>query len=144
MTVLNPERLALVTTALRSGEFPQGRCRLRNNNEPQTDPPSGWCCLGVICEVYRRETGRGEWRLTHNGKYYEFWLDGDAYSDYLPIPVWEWLGGSEADSRAPKRNVNPLLRSRMFGEAGASTASGWNDQGALFAEIATAFEEVYA
>ena len=31
------------TTALRSGEYKQGRCKLRSDD--------GYCCLGVLCKI---------------------------------------------------------------------------------------------
>lgn len=49
-------------TALESGEFTQGRGKLRmskNDGEPRGIIKH--CCLGVGCEVFRRETGRGVW-----------------------------------------------------------------------------------
>lgn len=41
-------------SALRSGEYPQTRYTLRNEN--------GFCCLGVLCDVYRIDTGNLEWK----------------------------------------------------------------------------------
>jgi hypothetical protein len=39
--------------ALRSGEYAQARHKLRTKD--------GYCCLGVLCDVYRKETGLLEW-----------------------------------------------------------------------------------
>jgi len=39
--------------ALRSGEYKQGTSALLMNNKH--------CCLGVLCEVYKKETGDGQW-----------------------------------------------------------------------------------
>lgn len=64
--------------ALRSGEFPQGRRRLKSVS-------GGLCCLGVACEVAARE-GVGNWvDLT-------FWADSDHNASVPPTPVLEWLG----------------------------------------------------
>ena len=38
-----------VLVALRSGEYEQTRSTLQDSN--------GYCCLGVMCDVYERETG---------------------------------------------------------------------------------------
>lgn len=45
-------RLALID-ALRSGEYQQGRYQLRSGDR--------FCCQGVGCEVFRRNTGQGVW-----------------------------------------------------------------------------------
>lgn len=41
-------------TALTSGEYEQGAGHLRT-------PDNKYCCLGVLTELYRKETGKGEW-----------------------------------------------------------------------------------
>jgi hypothetical protein len=43
------ENMKKVLVALRSGEFTQTRNTLQNSR--------GHCCLGVMCEVYEKETG---------------------------------------------------------------------------------------
>ena len=42
---------------LRSGKFPQTTTVLRNGN--------GYCCLGVLCDLYSRETGV-EWAVPND------------------------------------------------------------------------------
>ncbi len=74
--------------ALRSGEYKQGKGVLRGSD--MTKPT--YCCLGVLCDVYKRHTGRGKWKtdqvLTSNGSYtlgyIPFELQGSAQSSYLP------------------------------------------------------------
>ena len=39
--------------ALRSGEYAQAKGALRAYNS--------YCCLGVACDLYAKETGQGEW-----------------------------------------------------------------------------------
>lgn len=99
--------------ALRSGEFEQARCVLREKDR--------FCCLGVACELYRRETGQGEWDD-------ESHFLGDAHT--LPYTVRDWLG----------------LRSEVGGYS-AVTPSGeknladdHNDKGETFAQIADLIE----
>jgi len=41
-------------TALNSGEYKQGRNTLK-------DKLNRFCCLGVLCDLYIKETGDGEW-----------------------------------------------------------------------------------
>lgn len=73
--------------ALRSGQFMQTRCQLTDG--------VGYCCLGVACEVYRRETGRGTWQKNDHGSKTKFRLDytaaGVSTID-LPQEVANWLG----------------------------------------------------
>lgn len=52
---MNPEIKAKWIAALRSGEFTQGSGALRRADTDR------FCCLGVLCELYRRDTGQGEW-----------------------------------------------------------------------------------
>lgn len=54
---MNPEVKALWCDALESGEFEQVRGKLRS----PVVCGYGYCCLGVLSEVYRRHTGNGEW-----------------------------------------------------------------------------------
>ena len=68
--------------ALRSGEFRQGRTCLRS-------PSDGFCCLGVACEVYRREESVGRW---HGGAFEASDSFRDRDTGFLPPPVQEWLG----------------------------------------------------
>jgi len=71
---LTPEQARMAwAEALESGEYTQGYGRLRRGNEH--------CCLGVACEVFRREEG-------------EELLTGIVLeSQYqLPIIVKDWLG----------------------------------------------------
>jgi hypothetical protein len=51
--MVNKERVQALVDALRSGEFPQTTGKLRDE--------TGYCCLGVACEVYRRDLNKGEW-----------------------------------------------------------------------------------
>lgn len=56
-TKMIPEVKAKLTANLRSGEYLQGRHALR----PTRKDNNGWCCLGVGCDLFRKETGKGEW-----------------------------------------------------------------------------------
>jgi hypothetical protein len=67
-------------TALRSGEYPRGIERLHTAD-------GGYCCLGVLCELYRQDTGNGEWIKTPPGFYTFF-----GQPSFLPDNVSDWLG----------------------------------------------------
>lgn len=92
--------------ALRSGEFKQTRNRLHYGD--------GYCCLGVACELYRRETGKGKWDSNN------FFLGKNVT---LPLVVRESLQLRRDNGR--------------FGSGGLATM---NDDGRTFAEIADLIE----
>jgi hypothetical protein len=68
---MNPEIKAEWLKALRSGDYEQAEDALRND--------SGFCCLGVLCDLHAKKTG-------------VLW-DGFVYlgvADVLPHTVQEW------------------------------------------------------
>jgi hypothetical protein len=111
--------------ALRSGEYEQTVGYLQTEH--------GHCCLGVLCDLHMRETGRGEWRPPGSGdsphtRCYrdDLGLDGE----YTPPPgVREWADMEDdpcvlaGRKRAPEELVN------------------LNDSGFSFAELADLIEE---
>lgn len=66
--------------ALRSGEYTQGRTQLRT--ESIDGKTSGYCCLGVLCEI--------------SGLPYE------GYHGILPSRVMEWAGMKTTEGQLPK------------------------------------------
>jgi hypothetical protein len=70
------ENMKKVLVALRSGEYKQARGTLQNTG--------GFCCLGVMCDVYEKETGNGLER-TPSGL-----LNGTNLRKH--IDVKEWVG----------------------------------------------------
>lgn len=68
--------------ALRSGEFSQTQAVLRDLR--------GYCCLGVLCEIFRRETGRGEW----DARYFFVEDEGKRYESHTDLvrQVAQWVG----------------------------------------------------
>lgn len=48
------------------------------------------CVEGMACEVYRRETGEGEW--ISNSRDTEFVLNHTAYGIMMPNEVADWYG----------------------------------------------------
>lgn len=74
--------------ALTSGEFTQARTALLVHE--------GHCCLGVLCELYRRETGNGEWVETEVDGVFRFEAsETDRSIGYLPVAVAQWAGVSQ-------------------------------------------------
>jgi hypothetical protein len=117
---MHPERKELWTTALRSGDYEQGQEALRVSGREEDGSADAYCCLGVACEVYRKETGEGGWHRDDSG----FWmfrsgeLDDYGYYDQswssLPRKVAEWYGvrrdeltvDFDNDSRNQLTNLN--------------------------------------
>ncbi len=116
------------TTALKSREFSQGGGRLFNGTD--------YCCLGVLCELYRRETGKGSWSDPADGYVgfiYDASSDGNACfkDDLLPAPVRAWAG---------LRDDGPFI----YDEGDANTKlelAVLNDDGKSFEELADIIEK---
>lgn len=101
--------------ALRSGKFKQEQSALRVVNDEEV----GYCCLGVLCEVYRRTTGEGRWNDS------TFLARGKSSMSQLPDPICKW---AELEQRDPK-----LGRIK--------TAIALNDHGKSFNFIADRIEK---
>lgn len=112
--------------ALRNGEFAQGRGRLRDGDT--------YCCLGVLCELYRRDNPEyGHWFEREPGRYV-FRVPHTGYSaTLLPAPVKHWAG---LDSAVP-RVSSTSEGDRMDNTVGLDTM---NDSGKSFDEIAYRIE----
>ena len=110
---MNPQIKQKWVNALRSGDYQQGRNYLRTDN--------GFCCLGVLCDLYGKENNV-EWKLEDGGRNYEF----KYHTAVLPLPVVEWAGFG---------GYNPYIYSRSL------TLGELNDGGSTFNEIADVIEE---
>lgn len=91
--------------ALLSGNYKQGRARLK-------DSEGKYCCLGVLCDLHRKETNLENWDGKSN-----YYFEEDKY---LPQEVIEW---------AELKTYNPI----NLGET--------NDSGASFEQIANIIED---
>ena len=60
--------------ALRSGEYKQGQDKLKRND-------NSFCCLGVLCDLHRKETQGKDW--DNSNCYY-------GEDNYLPPSVQDW------------------------------------------------------
>jgi len=92
---------------LRSGEYKQGQERLK-------DPEGNYCCLGVLCDLHRKETNEEDW--DGKGNYY-FGED-----KYLPPVVQEWAGfncqnpiqlGNENDRGKTFEEIANIIEARL-------------------------------
>ena len=76
--------------ALRSGDYEQTKNFLHDKK--------GFCCLGVACDLYAKETGKGKWN--EDSSIYVFGLrDGTMESTVLPWSVKQWLGLVDCEGR---------------------------------------------
>lgn len=110
---MNERPKALWLEALRSDRYEQTYGRMRGNRAA----PEGFCPLGLLCELYRKETGQGDW--TENGT---FILGAEMRLGYPPQRVAEWAGFEDWTG--------------AYTEIG-----GANDRKVSFAEIADIIED---
>ena len=104
---------------MRSGEYRQSKYALRDDK--------GFCCLGVACDLYSKETGKGEWKIeTVISNRYSFRGEQSA----LPSDVSDWLGIPK-EHRAVEYNTDARLFFSLLSD---------NDTGKSFAEIADIVE----
>lgn len=118
--------------ALRGGEFHQTNAKLHADDSLG----GGFCCLGVACELYRRETGEGAWEGDSFGLQ-KFVLPDFSESHTLPTTVRDWLG--LADTIGGFRHE--IIKDREDdGPLHLSCLSEMNDNGCSFSEIAAHIE----
>lgn len=122
MSKMNPEVKAKWVAALESGEFQQGQGQLRTM-------AGEFCCLGVLCEMYRRETGSGEWDES------KFITENERGKGTPPEVVGKWAG-FEGDYVNPEVFIDGLQQSvAEFNDGGGGHSPK------TFAEIAAAIRE---
>jgi len=109
---MNPQIKQKWLNALRSNEYQQCRGRLHTN--------SGFCCLGVLCDLYIKENNV-EWEINEDSGKYMFQNKGAD----LPFSVIEWSG---VDSGPP-------------GNGQIGTLAALNDSETTFNEIANLIEK---
>jgi hypothetical protein len=107
--------------ALRSNEYTQAVGNLRTDK--------GYCCLGVLCDLYAKETG-DEWTCLHSAEEppYDYYRMKNQTS-VLPDSIAEWAG---------LYDQNPFVN---LYEDDKTTLADLNDKGKAFEEIADIIEE---
>lgn len=113
--------------ALTSGKYKQGKGQLRNSNDE-------YCCLGVLCDLYRKETGDGEWADSHKN-YQSVFFDGSPYS--LPEKVIDWAEMKSKSGVYSEVDHKWLV----FKKTTMNNLSNINDEGKSFEQIAGIIEE---
>ena len=104
---MNPQVKEKWLNALRSGEYNQATGKLKT--------PQGFCCLGVLTELYAKETNQ-DWILQSSDP--ENIVDEDYYTfeqtdDFLPQSVRKWAG---LDSICPEVMVENDNYREDFGD----------------------------
>ena len=84
---MNSEVKAKWLEALRGGEYKQARYTLRSCN-------GGFCCLGVLSDLYRKEVGGfWEWDYNQDSAYSIVHEDSEDFgTTELPVCIMEWAG----------------------------------------------------
>jgi hypothetical protein len=98
--------------ALRSKKYKQAEGALREGT-------SHFCCLGVLCDIYRKETGVGKWEAYTEGPR-DFITPSKNCEGFPSKPIYEWAG--------------------LHHSTGKRLAT-MNDHGATFEEIANHIEK---
>jgi hypothetical protein len=134
---MNSEVKAKWLQALKSGEYRQTRDTLRS-------PNNGYCCLGVLCDVYNKEVG-GYWQWEHgSSETYSFAIEVDddnggitfdSAETELPLCVMEWAGLDDVNPQAETINEE--------GEIAYDTLAGLNDSGHDFKFIADVIDNQF-
>ncbi len=73
--------------ALRSGDYQKTKHALKQDDK--------FCCLGVLCDLYRKETGDGEW--IKDGNFYRFKVANKIDDGTLPLKVRKWAELGESN-----------------------------------------------
>jgi len=114
-------------TALSSGKYEQVNGRLRDK--------TGFCCLGVLCDLYAEEHPDAEgWGKTSSTGYTQFIDENGDFDDLaLPTGVRKWAGLTDDDP-----NIKGIVRRKgnTITESRATTLARANDSGYTFHEIA--------
>ncbi len=124
---MNPEIRAQWCIALRSGDYEQTAGNLRKRPEEGRDEPAGYCCLGVLTDLWIK-AGHSEMVADE--------LEGEG-EDGEPLAlcsVWDHSGGVLSWEVAKWAGLACCDPDLLPGEHG--TATWVNDSGQTFAEIA--------
>lgn len=121
-TRMNPEVKAKWIDALTSGEYSQTKRCLRDKN--------GYCCLGVLTDLYIKETGQGKWvpgiaytagaktpddgvqsfttmmtATTAEDAFKQQWIETTELADgVIPESIQQWAGFHDGDSAGSARD----------------------------------------
>jgi len=128
---MNPEVKQKWIDALRSGKYEQGSEKLRT--------VSGYCCLGVLCDLYAQEHNT-EWEFRGNEETNlqpkDYWYFEDQ-SEFVPESVMDWAGFTE-NCPVVKIDVEEKDEDNWFYHEGLADL---NDSGYTFNELSNLIEQ---
>ena len=128
---MNPEVKQKWIDALRSGKYEQGSEKLRT--------VSGYCCLGVLCDLYAQEHNT-EWEFRGNEETNlqpkDYWYFEDQ-SEFVPESVMDWAGFTE-NCPVVKIDVEEDDEDSWFYHEGLADL---NDSGYTFNELSKLIQE---
>ena len=129
-TKMNPEVKQKWIDALRSGDYEQGSEKLRS--------VTGYCCLGVLCDLYAREhdtqwefRGYDELSDETNPHPMDYWYF-DEQSEFLPYSVMDWAG---------LKTHNPSMRVDSDDDFYTDEIANLNDSGYTFNDLSKLIEQ---
>lgn len=136
--------------ALRSGEYEQTNEKLRaviDTNPGGLKLSRGFCCLGVLCNLFAAEHTDAKWEMdvSHSGAYFNPGND-DGEDEHLPDLVREWAGiysdlGDMRDDGERDKIVAELRALKLnVDRLGGVTLADANDYGVSFEALATFIE----
>lgn len=130
--MMNPDIKAQWLTALRSGQYVQGRGMLRQTS---ADGQVQHCCLGVLCDLYiQAHPDKAHWHPglqpstmpgREGSKASYFIAEFDEQRSLLPYHVYSWAG---------------IQGTNIFVHQHNRSISALNDRGTSFAAIADILE----
>ncbi len=124
---MNQEIKEIWCDALTSGSYQQGKGALRKDDN--------FCCLGVLCDLYIRDIGKGHWSTY--GTFYDNTTEFDDYrqsATELTTKVMEWAGLIGCDPHV-------IYNTDEDGREVYETLAHLNDTGKTFQEIAQIIRE---
>lgn len=139
---MNPEVKAEWTTALRTefaGRQGVGRLRRSDQAEPDDREKDTFCCLGVLCELYRRHHPEVSWREYGGDLTPSFELLHNL--SYLPQEVVRWAGLHEPDPHVTVTIEDHERLKLLDRPTSGRRLSVLNDRGYTYDEIAAKIEE---
>lgn len=135
---MNSEVKELWTKALRSGDYKQTMGTLHRTATDVDLRPSGFCCLGVLCDVAVKQGVIPEPTFDEDDGTHDF---GDMDFNYPPEAVLEWagLGTDVMDPVVPREAVGidvEIIDIPSIGLSDLNDAYGFN-----FNQIADVIEQ---
>ena len=137
--------------ALRSEKYSQTTRRLRDLKILSTSQcavvelGTGFCCLGVLCDLYAKEHSSASWEPDPDAQQCYFHPGGNASGDdeLLPRVVRDWAGMASDDGMPQTDAARVALREARTADnvrSGRGNIAAANDHGLQFSQLADFIE----